>query len=211
MFAEEETYGEVSSEERLHAAGQATPTRGVDFWTFSAFGVTGSRHFHTSRFDRRFRGRGNPGSELNPFRETLDWRWNASVLAMNVAMSDRIALGSALGTSFQGDVTVRIVGPYYTTVSGQLFPPGRQVEAILQRRLLYTEGYGLSMGIVGQRAAQINATVPFVGGRAAFQAPLSYSPQGESALLRGFLSAGMETTFRTPALKVGLGFFVRND
>lgn len=209
MFAEEASYGTATIDVGSPGALQS-PERTPRIQMFSEFGVLGSYHVYTSRFDRRFRKRfGPPGS----FQSQSWWRGNA-LMAANVALGDRIAFGGALGLSLRGDVTLRIGGPYYATVNGHVLPPG-QVEAIFQRRLLYEEGYGFSAGIVGQRAIQVSEAsgdvpIPFVGGRTAFQVPLSYEPGDGSTVLRGFVSAGMETRFQTPALRVGVGIFGRD-
>jgi len=209
MFAEEASYGTTTIDSRPPGASEALQQE-TRLQRFSEFGVLGSYHVYTPHFDRRFREQfGSPGG----FQSQNWWRGNA-LMAANVALGDRIAFGGALGLSVQGDVTVRIGGPYYATVSGHVLPPG-QVEAIFQRRLLYEEGYGFSAGIVGQRAIQVSEAsgdvpIPFVGGRTAFQVPLSYEPGDGSTVLRGFVSAGMETRFRTPALRVGVGIFGRN-
>lgn len=209
MFAEESSYGTTTIDVGSPGVSQS-PERATPIQMFSEFGVLGSYHVYTSRFDRRFRERfGTPGG----FQSQNWWRGNA-LMAANVALGDRIAFGGALGLSVRGDVTVRIGGPYYATVSGHVLPPG-QVEAILQRRLLHEEGYGLSAGVVSQRAIQVSEAsgdvpVPFLGGRTAFQVPLSYEPRDGGTFLRGFVSAGMETRFQTPVLKVGVGIFGRN-
>lgn len=138
--------------------------------------------------------------------------------SFGVFYRDRIALGSSLPLTFLGlwqiDATVRLFSDFYLTVSRQILRKNTQI--ILQRRILSSNGGGISLGLF-YRYDPLDFNEPefgdlfyisWFGIRSLLQTP-STSKIGFH--LRGFLDAGYVPEFNTPMISVGVSVVLRAE
>lgn len=113
------------------------------------------------------------------------------------------------------DSTIRFLDQYYLTVNRKVF--FRNTEVILQRRLLYESGGGISAGIFyrydpfqfreGIQTEQV-FSVSWYGVRAVFQTP---DKVATGLHLRGFVSGGYVPEFKTPMAVFGISVIIRSS